>query len=93
MTVAELLSRVSSIELSEWVAFYNMEPFGFEADYLGHAQTSATLVNVNRKKNSKAASAKDFFPRFETDNEASGAIGFVTTLNAMHGGEVEHGVR
>lgn len=89
MTVAELLSRISSRELSEWSVFYGLEPFGFDADYLGHAQTSATLVNINRKKGSKAVSAKEFFPKF--DETADDAVGFAKTMNAMHGGETTYG--
>lgn len=94
MTVAELLSKVSSRELSEWMLFYGIEPFGFEANYLGHAQTSATLVNINKKKGTKNVTAKEFMPKFGEDTSVDGAIGFVSALTAVHGGEdkryVEH---
>jgi len=95
MTVAEMLSRMSSRELTEWMIFYGMEPFGFEAEYLGHAQTSATLVNINKKKGSKSATAKDFFPKLESrEEELQGAVGFVSALTQMHGGEIKkHGTK
>lgn len=90
--MAELLNRVSSRELSEWFIFYSIEPFGFEADYLGHAQTSSTLVNINKKKNSKQTTAKDFIPKFKGSNESNlnGAIEFASTLTQVHGGEVKN---
>jgi hypothetical protein len=63
--VQELLYRVSSLELSEWMAFNMLEPFGADADYLGHAITASTIANVNRGKNQKAYKAEDFMPKFE----------------------------
>lgn len=48
----------------EWSVFYQLEPFGSEADFMGHAITAATVANANRPKG-KAAKVKDFMPRFE----------------------------
>lgn len=95
MTVAEMLNCISSRELSEWMIFYGIEPFGFESDYLGHAQTSATLVNINKKKGSKQVTARDFFPKMESENEElHGAIGFASAITQMHGGEIKkHGTK
>lgn len=64
MTVAELLSRVSSYELSEWQAFEKLEPFGSEAGYVGHAITAMTVANVHRGKDQKPAELGDFMPNF-----------------------------
>ena len=71
--------------------FYNIEPFGFEAEYLGHAQTSATLVNINKKKGSKTVSAKDFMPEYKlkSNGDISGAVSLAATVTTMHGGEVK----
>jgi len=64
MTVEELLTRMSSHELSEWMAYLAVEPFGEErADYraaIGHA----LLANINRGKRSKTYTPEDFMPRF-----------------------------
>ena len=65
MTVAELLARISSKELTEWMAFSQKEPFGADADYLGHAITASTIANVNRKKGDKPYEASQFMPKFE----------------------------
>jgi len=62
MTVAELLGRISSRELSEWMAFSQLEPFGAEAGYVGHAITASTVANVNRGKGQKAYEVQDFMP-------------------------------
>ena len=49
-------------QIVEWVLYDSLSPFGDErADYR-QAVTSALLVNVNRGKNSKAASPLDFMP-------------------------------
>lgn len=61
----EMLSRMSSAELTEWIAFSNIEPFGVEVDLIGHAITSSTVANVNRQKGKKAYTPEDFMPKFE----------------------------
>ena len=71
MTVAELLKRVSSREISEWMAFSQLEPFGSEAGYIGHAITASTIANVNRKKSQKAFDVNDFMPKFGPKEEQS----------------------
>ena len=63
MTVSELLNRISSREITEWMAFGQLEPFGAEAGYIGHAITSKTIADVNRGKNQKAYSVSDFMPK------------------------------
>ena len=63
MTRAEMLERMSSYELSEWMAFYLLEPFGIEAEYVGHAITASTVANMNRPKGRKAYTVEEFIPR------------------------------
>lgn len=78
MTVAELLGRISSQELTEWQAFFKLEPWGTEVELLGHAQTAATLANINRGKGTQPYSVKDFMPKFDkkpqTVNEMKAAL-------------------
>jgi len=62
---AEMLARMSSAELSEWVAFSTLEPFGAEASYFGHAITASTIANVNRQKGQRAHKVDEFMPKFE----------------------------
>ena len=64
MTKAELLNRMSSREISEWWAFYQLEPFGRDADFLGHAITAQTVANVHRTKDVPPYDIEDFMPTF-----------------------------
>lgn len=66
MTVDELLHRISSRELSEWMAYYRIEPFGQEARWLRTGVIASTIANVNRneKKRSKPFEPSDFIPQF-----------------------------
>lgn len=67
MTVTQLLAATTSGELTEWMAFYQMEPFGAERGDLQAGIVAATVANVNRdpKKQKKPYSAQDFMPKFQ----------------------------
>jgi len=64
MTVGELLSRISSRELTEWMAFYRLEPWGAEVDDQRAALVAATVANTWRAKG-PPAKVEDFMPRRE----------------------------
>lgn len=89
MTVAELLSRVSSRELTQWMIFYQTEPFGSEADLYGFAIVASTIANVHRGKGKKAYSPDDFMPKFKTPEkqDINKTVNFVTMMNKALGGE------
>ena len=71
LTVSELLSRCSSSELSEWLAFYSVEPFGeLRADFRS-AVVACTIANSNRGKG-KAYKPNDFMPNFEEKKPMTG---------------------
>ncbi len=58
----ELLSRIGSDELTEWMAFYQLEPFGdFRSDFRS-GLLAATIANANRTKDAKAFTPEDFMP-------------------------------
>jgi len=62
--VDKMLAEISSRQLSEWMAFARLEPFGFEADMLGHAITASTVANTSRtKKSQKVFKPDDFIPK------------------------------
>jgi len=68
------LERTTSKELSEWQAYYSIEPFGEERADLRNAMLCTLVANAMRGKNSKAMTIKDFMPDFEpkkpmTDNQ------------------------
>lgn len=70
MTVAEMLERISSRELTGWIAFSQLEPFGSEAGNFGHAITASTVANVNRGKGQKPYKVEDFMPIFEKEPQS-----------------------
>jgi len=72
MTVRELLTRADSAELTEWMAYATIEPFGEErADYRAGLICS-TLVNLQRTKGSKKYEPEDFmmFTRRRPSNKS-----------------------
>jgi len=90
MTRAELLEHTSSRELTEWMLFYELEPFGTDINFMGHAITASTIANVNRKKHGKAYEPKDFMPKFERkkqEESVSQAIAFAEIFTMTHGGK------
>lgn len=83
MTVFEMLSRISARELVEWAEFYRLEPWGSEANFMGHAITAATVSNVNRRKGQRARSVEEFMPKFEADNQQNPKALFETIKNNL----------
>ncbi len=65
MTVRELLNRVDSKELTEWAAFFALEPWGAEVEDWRAGMVAATVANANRdeKKRRKPYTPRDFMPQ------------------------------
>jgi len=83
---------VSSYELSEWMAFSTLEPFGADAENLGHAITASTVANVNRGKNDKPYKVEDFMPKFEKETQSpEQMIQIAEMLTIANGGTVTDG--
>ena len=62
MTVRELLQRMDSRELSEWLAYDQIEPIGAVRGDLNAGIISSTIANCHRGKNQKAFTPVDFMP-------------------------------
>ena len=61
--MAELLARVSSRELTEWMAFASLEPFGPLQDDSRAGVIAATVANVHRDpKKGRPLRPEQFFP-------------------------------
>jgi len=60
MTVAELLHRIDSHELSEWMHYCTLEPFGDEQRPV--ATLTALTANVNQGKQGRTFKPDDFMP-------------------------------
>ena len=66
MPVGEMLARMTSAELTEWLAFFELEPFGPERGDLQAGIVASVIANVNRdpKKRKKEYTPQDFMPVF-----------------------------
>lgn len=94
MTVRELLQRIDSYELSEWMAYYSLEPFGQDRGDIGPAIVAATVANANRVPDTPPYDLKDFLPTFELEPEKDlqspawrQQLAIVELLNSAFGGE------
>jgi len=72
MTVRELLARIDSRELSEWMAYYELNPFGSVRDDLQAGIVASTIANVNRGKNDKSFTPSDFMPYMDKPQQSEG---------------------
>lgn len=81
-TVKELLNRVNSEELSEWMAFNKIEPFGYERDDMRFAILTCVIANCNRSSKQRPFKISDFMlkfdrldkPREQTDEEIEATL-------------------
>lgn len=64
MTVRRLLGELDSRELTEWMAYERVEPFGVVRDNLHAGVVAATVANANRSKSAKPFQPTDFLLEF-----------------------------
>jgi hypothetical protein len=62
MPVRELLQRIGSDEITEWMAFYQLEPFGDMRADLRSGVIASTFANANRTKHTRPFTPEDFMP-------------------------------
>jgi len=93
MTVAELLARISSRELSEWMAYERLEPFGERRADLRSAIVASTVANTARdeKKRNRPFKPEEFMPEFKREEEEEiepwrRQLQVVEAMNAALGG-------
>jgi len=67
MPVGELLTRMSGQELTEWEAYYRLEPWGEERADLRSGVVAALISNAFRGKGGKVQKPQDFMLRFGLD--------------------------
>jgi len=78
---------MSSREIAEWMAFSQLEPFGSEANYVGHAIVAATMANIHRKKGKKAYEISDFMPKKKKVQTAEEALQIAHMMTIGMGGK------
>lgn len=59
-TLKQLYREIDSAELSEWQAYYNIEPWGESKADIRTGIIASTIANVNRGKNTKAFTYDNF---------------------------------
>lgn len=71
MTVRALLARIDSQELTEWAAYFGLEPWGTEVEDWRAGLIASTIANANRdpKKRREAYQPQDFMPKREPKPE------------------------
>lgn len=91
MTVEELLSRISSWELTEWAAYEEVAgPLGPARGDVQAGIVAATVANAHRSKGKKALSPADFIPEWDRRPQTvEDQLRIVLGLNAAFGGEVK----
>lgn len=64
-----MLAQISSRQLTEWMAFSILEPFGFDIDMLPAGIISASIYNSRRTKESQRYfEPSDFMPNVKKRN-------------------------
>ena len=73
--VDALLSSLSSRQLTEWMAYDQLEPFGERRADLRMAVLASLIANANRDpdKRREPFTPADFMPRFEAEPQAQPA--------------------
>lgn len=95
MTVADLDSRLSSAELTEWMAFESVTgPLGRRRQDIQAATIAATIANANRGKGGRKFKLSDFLIPYGTSDRKSPEqmLSAIKSMNKAMGG-VERGRR
>jgi hypothetical protein len=82
------LAVISSEELTEWAAYFELDPFGSYRSDLQAALVSSTIANVHATKGHRF-SPKDFMLRFQSDPEPASVMSGAAVLamfRAIDGG-------
>ncbi len=89
MTVGELLARVSSRELTEWMVYERVAgPLGGRRGDIQSAIIAATIVNSKRGKGKKAVQPADFMPTFDDFQSDDDMWAAIRETNEALGGTV-----
>lgn len=87
-TVGELQERMSSAEFTCWIAFYGLEPFGYDVEMWRMGMLASTTANAaGPKKGGKAWNPDDFIPKKDTTPRTQSVAEQRAILQSM----VKHG--
>lgn len=57
---------MSHAEFIHWMALYEIEPYGEEADYFRAGIVASTIANCNKSKDAEPFTAIDFMPFYKS---------------------------
>lgn len=69
MTVSDLLRRVTSSELSEWQAYYKIEPFGDWRADLRAGIVASNATNLAQSQDAKQMTPLDYMPIYKPEKK------------------------
>ena len=78
-----MLASMSSRELSEWMAFYTIDPFDERRGDLRAGLVASTIANVHRGKNQPPFKPLDFMPYAEEERAAHSKQEFLNTMRQL----------
>lgn len=81
--MAELEQRLSSAEYSEWIEYWNIEPWGAWRDNLHAAQIASLIFNTNRGKDQAPVKPADFMYQDKQTTEETKKKDFVFALRSL----------
>jgi hypothetical protein len=96
MSVARMLEEFSSAELTDWMAYAQVEPFGGPVEDMRAGLAPALTVNMNRERGAEPISWMDFYPwhrepkpepKPQTPQEIVAALRAITTRKAQPDGD------
>lgn len=76
-------------ELTEWMAFYRLEPFGVERDNYHAGLIASLLYNVHRGKKNSPMSPDDFMLRDIVEKKERDTAAFLGGLRSLAQREVD----
>lgn len=97
MTVDELLGRIDSSELTEWLAYAGMEPFGPPHEDLRAGYIASLIYGSSHKRSDapKQLNPSDFFPSLkphrddEVEMDPELVRAYLEGITVAMGGEVK----
>jgi len=83
-SVSACQEAINSREFTGWLAYYSLEPFGYEMENLRFGTIASAIYNAANPKNH--TKPQDFFKRYKPQS-LDQQLAFVAMLNEAFGGE------
>ena len=82
VNVDAMLAEIDSSLLTEWMAFYRLEPWGFEAEMVGHGIVASRIDNLFKSNDETKSVPSDYIPELRFGEEADEDTTFIDDLRA-----------